>query len=146
MGPLHAVIAHSLGTAATTVALRDGLVAGRCVYLSAPSRTRYFTEIFCKALGLPAEVERRLYRRIEDRFDVNLEQLDGPAIARSIPTPPALIVHDRDDADVPFIQGAALAQAWSEATFVESRGLGHRAILRDPQIVQRAVSFLDTRS
>jgi pimeloyl-ACP methyl ester carboxylesterase len=58
---------------------------------------------------------------------------------------PALILHDADDHDVPWQEGATLAAAWPGATFEKTSGLGHRRILRDPTVVARAVEFLSTR-
>ncbi|HXV76918.1 MAG TPA: alpha/beta fold hydrolase [Candidatus Polarisedimenticolaceae bacterium] len=141
-GPLVAVIAHSLGAAATTVALDGGLDVGRVAYLAAPARLRYFIETFCAALGLPQTVERRMVRRIERRFSIRLAALDGTAIAYRRALPPALLVHDRADRDVPFAQSRELAEAWPAASLIATGGLGHRGILRDRAIVDRVVAFV----
>jgi hypothetical protein len=55
---------------------------------------------------------------------------------------PLLVMHDRDDPTVPWDEGAAIATAWPGAELVTTSGLGHRDIVRDPQIVARAVDFL----
>jgi len=39
-GPVHGIIAHSVGCAATTVALTRGLEAGRAVLIASPVRYR----------------------------------------------------------------------------------------------------------
>jgi pimeloyl-ACP methyl ester carboxylesterase len=57
-------------------------------------------------------------------------------------TTPALIIHDRDDPDVPYAHGEEIANAWPGAQLVATAGLGHRAILRDPDVVRRTVEFL----
>jgi pimeloyl-ACP methyl ester carboxylesterase len=45
------------------------------------------------------------------------------------------------DPDVPYDHGVEIARAWPGAELVTTSGLGHRAILRDPEVVRRAVDF-----
>ena len=145
VGPVHAVIAHSFGTAATTLAVRDGLRVERCAYVSPPASMRYFVDVFCDALGLPESVGEEMVWRIERRFGVNFASLDGPAVARTTVLPPVLIAHDFEDLDVPFVHASTLAEAWPGAKLMATSGLGHRAILRDAEVVQRLVAFVDSR-
>jgi pimeloyl-ACP methyl ester carboxylesterase len=55
---------------------------------------------------------------------------------------PALIIHDRDDRDMPWREGEAVARAGPHARFVRTEGLGHRRLLRDPEVIDRVVRFL----
>jgi hypothetical protein len=58
------------------------------------------------------------------------------------PIPPALlVVHDRDDPEVPLAAGSAVAEAWRARLDVTS-GLGHRRILRDEAVVSAVVEFV----
>ena len=57
-------------------------------------------------------------------------------------TAPLLVIHDRDDRDVAWTDGAAIAGAWPGAELVSTAGLGHRRIVHDLAVVARAVSFL----
>jgi pimeloyl-ACP methyl ester carboxylesterase len=53
-----------------------------------------------------------------------------------------LVVHDRDDREVPIEHGRRLAATWPLAELRETDGLGHRRILRDPNVVATAVAFV----
>jgi hypothetical protein len=53
-----------------------------------------------------------------------------------------LIIHDMDDSEVPWQQGARLANAWPAARFMQTQGLGHTRILRDRAIVQEVANFI----
>ena len=64
-----------------------------------------------------------------------------PRLAAGLATP-LLVVHDRGDATVPWEEGAAIAAAWPDAEFVTTTGLGHRDIVRDGDVVARAVAFM----
>ena len=61
-------------------------------------------------------------------------------------TAPVLVVHDRGDAEVPWQHGAALARAWRGSEMLMTEGLGHRRILRDPDVVAAAVAFVAART
>ena len=60
LGGVHAVIAHSLGGAATTFALAYGLQAERAVFISPPADPREFLKIFSGALGVNEDVRARV--------------------------------------------------------------------------------------
>lgn len=141
-GPVKAIIAHSLGSAAVTVALGSGLSPERCVYLAPPSDLEYFSREFARILGMTPEIPIRMRRRIERRFGIQWETLEAPAVAASIATPPLLVFHDVADPEVPFEQGEILVRVWKNASLAPTSGLGHRAILRDPTVIERAVRFL----
>jgi len=53
-----------------------------------------------------------------------------------------LVVHDRDDREVPFANGERLAAAWRNAQLSATAGLGHRRILRDEQVIAETVEFV----
>ena len=56
LGGVYAVVAHSLGGAATTFALAKGLEIERAVFVSPPADPREFLAIFSAALGVSDEV------------------------------------------------------------------------------------------
>ncbi len=55
---------------------------------------------------------------------------------------PCLILHDPADREVPWAHGSAIARAWPGATLEPLDGLGHRRLLRDPDVIQRVVEFV----
>jgi pimeloyl-ACP methyl ester carboxylesterase len=56
--------------------------------------------------------------------------------------PPLLVIHDREDKQIPFGMGKAIAAAWQGAELLSTRGLGHNRILRDPEVVRSAIDFI----
>ncbi len=140
-GRAHAVIAHSLGAAATVRALTEGVDIGRAVFVGPTGGPRDWAERFRHHLGVPAHVMASMRERSERWLNASWDDFDIPALARS-QTAPLLVLHDRDDAEVPWSDGAAIAGAWPEARLVTTAGLGHRRILRDERVVAQAVSFV----
>ena len=140
--PLHGVIAHSFGAVATLYAIAQGLAPQRVAALSAPSSIEFLMASFAARLDLSTAVMAVHRRLMEARFGADLWQRFSPReIARGLDIP-ALLVHDEDDHDVPRQEGEALARAWPGAVWEQTRGLGHRRILRDPEVVARVVAFM----
>lgn len=140
--PLHGVIAHSFGTAVTLHAIAQGLAPHRVVALSAPSSIEFLMESFAARLAIPNPVMAVHRRLMERQFGGDVWHRLSPAeIARQVNIP-ALLIHDDDDHDVPWRESETLARAWPGAEFVRTRGLGHRRILRDPEVVARVIRFI----
>lgn len=142
IGPLRGLIAHSLGVACSTLALRQNLRAERVVAISPPARFGILLDHFTQLLALPVAFVERLRRLVETRFGARVwEELSADFNARALTTP-ALLIHDRNDRKLGPENGRALARAWRNARFVQTTGLGHRRILEDDQVVRLAVDFL----
>jgi hypothetical protein len=57
-----------------------------------------------------------------------------------------LVVHDHDDDEIGWTEGAAIAASWPGAQLVTTSGLGHRRVLRDEHVAARAAAFLANAS
>ena len=141
VGPVAGIVAHSMGGAATTLAMSRGLRAGRIVFLAPASDPAGYSERFAEAIGLEPDVLARMKRSIERRFGQSWDEFNVLSAAAKM-TAPLLVFHDRDDRDVAWTDGQAIAAAWPGAELVSTSGLGHRRIVHDPDVVARAVSFL----
>ncbi|HZN86960.1 MAG TPA: alpha/beta fold hydrolase [Burkholderiales bacterium] len=144
-GKVHAVISHSLGGPAAAIALARGLAASRAVLISPPSDLVGYSRRFARWLALPERVRRSMQAAIEERFGVRWSELE---IARVAPLlrAEALVIHDRQDTQVPWRQGAALARHWPGARLMSTVGLGHGRILEDDAVARAAVDFIAGRS
>lgn len=136
-----AAIGHSFGGAALAIALHRGLSLHAAVLVGAPRAPRGFFEPFCDAMGLRDRTRHGLRGRIERRVGVSMDDLDLSRLAPALRTP-ALVVHDRADGEVPFVDGAAIAAAWPGARFLPTEGLGHRRVLREPAVVREVADFV----
>jgi pimeloyl-ACP methyl ester carboxylesterase len=140
-GPIDAVVAHSMGGAATTLAMARGLAVRRAVFLAPAADPAGYSERFAATIGLSPAVLERMKASLERRFGIPWGEFDVLAAAAKL-TAPLLIFHDRDDRDVPVGDGQAIARAWPGARLVTTAGLGHRRIVHDPSVVAQAVAFL----
>ena len=55
---------------------------------------------------------------------------------------PLLILHDRDDRQVPVEQATEIAGVWPGSRVITTAGLGHQRPLRDPGVVTTVVQHL----
>jgi len=142
LGDVYGVVAHSMGGASTTLALSEGLRLERAVFVSPPADPRQFLEIFSAALAITDEVRARLKERVERRVGISMERMRADVLATSMQVP-LLVVHDRNDKEVPVDSGQRIADSWPSAELILTEGLGHQRILRAEPVTNVAVSFID---
>ena len=142
LGPFRAVVAHSFGGAAVTLALGEDALDARGVVLLAPAGSPWdFVRWFAETIGLPAANVDGMVRRLAQRVGRSPEALDPRRVARTLDMP-ALVLHDPADDEVPWSHGEAVADAWPDARLVARDGTGHRRILRDPATIAEITSFV----
>jgi len=140
VGPLHAVIGHSMGGASALLALSRGLQARAAVAIAAPARMADVLGRISGALGLPEDARRRFFAKMQSRTGLAPEALDIERLAPVL-RGPMLVVHDEDDPTIPFDDARRIAAA-TEASLLATRGLGHRAVLRDAGVANEVAAFL----
>jgi pimeloyl-ACP methyl ester carboxylesterase len=141
-GPAAGIVAHSVGSVATAIALCDGMRAGRVVMIAPMASPGSYARYFARVLGFGDRTLRRLIGRVERRIGAPMHHFDVPEIGRAVKMPPTLIVHDRADRSIPVTDGMAIAEAWPTARLLVTSGLGHRRLLREPEVVKAVVDFV----
>ncbi|MGW2300712.1 alpha/beta hydrolase [Streptomyces sp. NPDC001809] len=145
-GDFDAVVAHSFGVIASLFALRDGVRTTRFVGIGGVGSFDLLVQGFQAGLGVDDRVVRCMREHVErrlaptepgiwDRFGADRDsgQLDADV----------LLFHDEGDDMVPVVHARRLARVHGDrARLVVTRGLGHRRILLDPEVVREAVDFL----
>ncbi|GAB2655360.1 alpha/beta fold hydrolase [Kribbella swartbergensis] len=148
-GPAYGVVAHSLGAPASALAMRDGLDVERVVFIAAATDFVETLDQMQAFLGFGPRIRAGFLRRFETRFGpMDSFRMDAivPAIAARRPLPPLLLVHDRNDPETSYQGSVDLLSHWPGAGLETSEGLGHRRVLRDPDLVKKAVEFLAERA
>jgi len=138
---IEAVIAHSFGVVATVLAAGRGAPLPRAVLISGPVSMEPYLQRFEQVLGLGPAVKAAMRARIRRVLDAGgLETMELSAVAPRLAAR-ALIIHDRSDREVPFMSAQALHRAWPGSELVATEGLGHRKLLSDSGVLERAVRF-----
>ena len=144
-GPLAAIVGHSVGATAAVRALWEGLDAGAVVLIGPAADLVTPSLRFSETFGFSRAVRERMHRRIEARVGRAWSMFDAVELAPAL-IAPLLVVHDRGDAEIPWQHGAAIARAWRGAELLMTEGLGHRRILKDPDVVAASVAFIAARA
>jgi pimeloyl-ACP methyl ester carboxylesterase len=143
-GPIAGLVAHSAGAVVAARALYGGLEAHAAVFLAPAADLIAPADAFTEALGFSRRVRDRMQQRIEARVGMPWSAFRVDAIASAL-TVPLLAIHDLGDGELSWHHGRAIASAWPGAQLVTTDGLGHRRILRDPDVLARAVAFVTAR-
>lgn len=134
LGPLHGIVAHSLGATATVLAIRRGLCV-RAALLVAPMPSFDFAlDEFAKVLDLSPELREVAALGTEARVGILRAEADLHAFAR--PAVHVAVAHDVNDTRVPYIHSSDLVREWGLPSLYTTRGLGHRRILEDDGLGQ----------
>ena len=141
-GPFHSAITHSFGGPCLAVAMKHGVSAGRVVNICPPAHTRDMIDKFTGMLSINEKTKQRLIAQMEENFGKHVWQDTSMPLNISELDIPALVIHDTDDIDVPWQEGQVIADAWKDAKFISTSGLGHRRILRDPEVIDSTVEFI----
>jgi pimeloyl-ACP methyl ester carboxylesterase len=130
-----------------TIALNRGLRAQRAVLIAGPARLDAVVQRFTRHIGLSEPAAQAFDRQLEKVVGQPATELGMPELAATL-RQPALIVHARDDREIPFADAQTIARAWPHGQLLAVDGVGHRRVLRSEFVldaVQAAISHDDRR-
>lgn len=146
-GPFKAIVGHSFGGAVAANAIAGSIngiqpvAAERLVLVAAPSSLPAIFADFGRMLNVGprsqvsmADQVKRLSGRPLDEFTGDRQLAEAPV--------PTLVIHAPDDREVPADHARRYAGAGSHVRLHWADGLGHRRILADKGVVERAVGFV----
>jgi pimeloyl-ACP methyl ester carboxylesterase len=145
-GEIAGVVAHSGGCAAAAWALvqTPAWPVQRMVFVAPFGSPARYMAIFQNALGLSGSAMRRFRESTERQFGFRWADFEVPAMADRVRTPPLLVIHDRDDRETAWQDGADIAGRWPRSELHTTTGLGHNRILRDASVVALTARFLSS--
>ena len=144
-GPFAAAVTHSFGCACLLHAMSQGLTFSsdaRIACISPPNRVETLLARFAQALSMPPVVHQAMVAQLEARYGAGFWRQVAPDVLVLELTLPGLVIHDRDDRQVPWRHAEAIAKAWPGAELVLTEGLGHNRILYHRQTLQRLRRFI----
>jgi pimeloyl-ACP methyl ester carboxylesterase len=145
-GEVRAFVGHSLGAAAGALALAQGKARfDKLVLISPPADLVGYSRRFARWHWMPEAVRRAMQSAIEERYGVLWENLELARLAPRLGAD-ALVIHDRDDRQVPWTHGAQVARLWPGARLMSTDGLGHGGILDADVVTCAAADFIAGRS
>lgn len=136
VGPVEAIIAHSIGSLAAARAVVDGVRTKHLIMLAPPRDLDSVVAGFGATLGLSGAMVSEQRRRMERRFGSDVwRQFSFDALAPDL-VPRGLVVIDRDDQSVPASQSDRVHLKWPGSEKLQTEGLGHFKLLWHPSVVE----------
>ncbi|RWP44857.1 MAG: alpha/beta fold hydrolase [Mesorhizobium sp.] len=146
-GPFVAVVGHSFGGAVAANAVVGSvkdvppLAADRLVLIAAPSSLPAIFNDFSRMLSVGPRSQAAMADRVERIAGRPLHEFTGDRQLAGTPVP-TLVIHARDDREVSADHARVYAGAGDHVRLYWADGLGHRRILADKGVVERAVGFV----
>jgi pimeloyl-ACP methyl ester carboxylesterase len=143
-GPFDSFLGHSLGGLALALYLEETLhdVATRLVLIAPAVETDSALEAFAGILHLPAAVCREIDEYVQE---ITGHPFAWYSLRRALWQIRADILYFQDEEDrITPLKGAQSVQrdGHPNIRFIFTRGLGHRKIYKDPEILDQVVGFL----
>lgn len=135
-----AIVGHSLGGSASALAVVTGQGTDRLVTIGSPPQPLEPLTAFADAVTLAPATRTLMISRLEQLAGASLDDFD--LLRRPAPAAKTLVIHDRDDREIAYRGAEQLVAAWPAAELWATTGLGHRRILRDPEVARRIVEFV----
>jgi pimeloyl-ACP methyl ester carboxylesterase len=150
LGPIDAVVAHSVGCGGALGAMTEGFEVDRAVLVAPPAFGIKTTESndrwrrYAERLGTPDDVVRAARAIYEESIGPKRAAFDGPAALRSLRAE-LLVVHSTDDERMSYEGGCSVVEVAPHARLLTVSGLPHRSTARDPEVVQEIAAFVARR-
>ncbi|MFT3795534.1 alpha/beta fold hydrolase [Flavobacterium sp.] len=136
-----ALIGHSIGGAACVYHQYQYPENGvrKMVLLGAPSDLQTLIDNFGNLLSLNAKMVQLLENHFIERFAIKTAEFSARIFGSQLHLK-GMVAHDIDDEVVAFDEGKKIANSWKQATFIETKGLGHS--MHDDVLYGKVVDFL----
>jgi pimeloyl-ACP methyl ester carboxylesterase len=141
LGPVHALVGHSMGGAMSLFSVAHTGGASRVALVSAPSSLKRELQRFAKAVSLSKRGTAAFIASVESHVGRPAADFDVRHIAGKVALP-LLLIHDQDDRRVPVVEAARAAHILVGAELMVTHGLGHNRVLADPTVVTAIVDFV----
>jgi pimeloyl-ACP methyl ester carboxylesterase len=142
-GKPYAVVAHSLGGAASLFAITEGMGIDKLVTLATPAVGEHIIQEFSQRLGasstasheLKAFIQKKLHRPFDEFMASHFVKMLKPGLDW-------LIIHDTNDKEASVENALLLKNHYPGATLHTTNGLGHVRILKDEVVIKKSLAFI----
>ena len=141
-GNFDAAITHSFGGMILVYAMTLGLKIDRAALICPPKNFQVILDNFQRILTLPDSVMQVMNRKsYATHGHITRDAINTIDNVKNLSCK-ALLIHDKDDLDISWHSSEEIANAWPGAQFIKTKGLGHRRIIHDKQVIQHIITFL----
>ena len=140
-GSFECVIGHSFGGIVATYAMVQKLPFRKLILIGSPHSNAFIVEEFALTLGISSRFRDNLYQYVLKRWDLSFDDLSIHKMIEDLNPRDVLIVHDRNDKEVPFELTDLVTTKNGSINLVVTEGLGHKRILESIQVIDTVLEF-----
>ena len=140
-GPFEVAIGHSLGGMTILNAIKKGLKVKKAVVIGSGDIVKDIMDDFVEKLGMNIAISKKIMASFEKKIGETMESFSAYIAAREIQIP-VLVIHDKDDEDVPVKAAHHIFENLKNGELLLTGELGHRKILGDTKVIKKIVAFL----
>lgn len=144
IGEIKVGIGHSFGGVSLLYAIKQGLKLDSVAMVASPTIGEDILTAFRKKINASPQTSIALRKMVISRFDLDFEEITACELAKTISIKNHLIIHDKNDLEVPYQNAESLKSVNPSATLIETKELGHTRILRDDEVVNNIIKFVDS--
>lgn len=141
-GPFEVAIGHSLGGMAVLNAVKSGFKTDKIIVIGSGDIVHDIIDDFIKKLQLKPEISIKLRDHFENKYNEAMDNYSAFKAAEAIEKP-ILVVHDENDYEVPVKAGINIHQHVKNGELMITKGLGHRKILGDVNVIHKIIEFIN---
>ena len=135
------IVGHSLGGMSIINSLASGIVTEKAVIIGSGNKTADITTDFLQSIGMDKKISPLLIRLFEHKYQDTMSNYDVAPKAKKV-TLPVLVIHDKNDIDVPYSAAETICENLPDGTLMLTEGLGHRKILGDEHVIKTIEDFV----
>jgi pimeloyl-ACP methyl ester carboxylesterase len=141
-GPFEAAVGHSLGGMSVLNAIKQGLKVNHAVVIGSGDIVQDIMDDFVSKLKLKPFISTKLRLHFEKKYGSKMNDFSA-YLAASKTAIPVLVIHDKDDPEVPVTAGIHIHKHLKNGELVLTEGLGHRKILGNHNVIEKTVQFIE---
>lgn len=143
LGHFHAIIGHSMGAGATSIAVGKGVSTDKMILIAGPSSIENVLRHFTRFVGLNAKTSDKFISAIGRIVGIAASEMDSTRLLQQCDVP-TLLIHDEADIEVPYSESKRLEQVIKNTQMLSTQGYGHRKILKSEQVIKAINDFVTT--
>lgn len=143
-GPFEGAVGHSLGGMSLLNAVKQGLQVNKMVIIGSGDKISDILSDFVSRLKARHRLVDDLRKHFEARFENETMEGFSAYIAAKEVGIPVLVIHDNDDMEVPVKCAIHIQKHLANGELLLTKGLGHRKILGDPEVIERTIDFINS--
>lgn len=144
-GPFEIAIGHSLGGMAVLNAAKSGLEVQKIAVIGSGDIVQDILDNFISSLQLKPIISQKLRNYFETKYGEAMDNYSAYKAASALEIP-ILVIHDKNDLEVPVEAGMHIYQHVKNGDLMLTEGLGHRKILGDARVIQKVIEFIKTNN